>query len=398
MKTDQVILYINPTEKLAMENKKETKFLITGMARSGTTLVEKVLNGHPEIIALSQPIPKIYSFFKLEFLRRLGYEGVQYPLNNLLNETRYTRKEFIDFLDNQSFERERILRVLKAMENWSGQKTDLSKSIFLKGNITEFKLIKIYEDLISYFSFHPQVLAAGSKEIIIEEFAEYFLDHNCKIILVVRDPRDVFTSISVGKGSEFAGHHRPTLFHLRNWRKSVAIANTFIDNPNFICVRYEDFIQDTSKSLSKLTKFLGVSDFEGAILEEGIKDNNGKEWSGNSSTGKHRGINSSNTRKYLEYLNEDTIKYIEYICGPEMKFLGYRNAIREDFPALFGEPFQVVESNLDPNMSTNPLELALEEVRRNLLKEDCPSIENIQRYFFSKENFNVLRASVHAKN
>lgn len=381
-----------------MENRKATKFLITGMARSGTTLVEKVLNGHPEIIALSQPIPKIYSFFKLEFLRRLGCKDVQYPLNNLFNETRYTRKEFLNFLDDQSFERDQILRILKTMEDWSGQKTDLSKSKFLKENFSEFKLIKIYEDLISNFSSSPQVLAAGSKEIIIEEFAEYFLDHNCKIILIVRDPRDVFTSINVGKGSEFAGHHRPTLFHLRNWRKSVAIANTFNDHPNFICVRYEDFIQDTSTSLSRLTNFLAVSDFENMILKEGIKDNNGMEWSGNSSTGKHKGINSSNTQKYLEYLNEDTVNYIEYICGPEMKSLGYKNTICEDFPSSFEEPFQVVESNLNPVLSTNPLELELEEIRRNLLREDYPSKENIQRYFFSKENFNVLRASFKRKN
>ncbi|MCG9970434.1 sulfotransferase domain-containing protein [Christiangramia crocea] len=376
-----------------MDNKKRTYFLITGMARSGTTLVEKVLNEHPEIMALSQPIPKIYSLFKKEFLLSLNCKDIQYPLNNLFNETRYTRQDFLQFLSNQSIGRNKIFSVLKEMEGWTGQKTDLRESEFLKRKFSEFKLQKIYKDLISHFSLSSQVAAAGSKEIIIEEFTEFFLNHNCKIIIVVRDPRDVFTSINVGKGSEYAGHVRPTLFHLRNWRKSVAIVNTFKDHPNFFFLRYEDFIQDTGICLGKLTNFLGVSDFERDIWNETIKDKDGKEWTGNSSTGKHRGINSSNTGKYLDHLNETTINYIEYICGPEMKALGYKNTVNEDFPVLFQEPFKVVEQNLDQNMSTNPKELGLEKMRRNFLLEEHPSKENIQMFFFSKENFNVLKES-----
>ena len=57
----------------------------------------------------------------------------------------------------------------------------------------------------------------GSKEIFCEEYIPYFLSNGVKVILLIRDPRDIITSLNFGKGADFTGEIRPTLFNIRNW-------------------------------------------------------------------------------------------------------------------------------------------------------------------------------------
>src|SRR5699024_1869810 len=131
----------------------------------------------------------------------------------------------------------------------------------------------------------------------------------------------------------FAGSHRPTLFHLRNWRKSISVAGSVFGKDNFMVVGYEDLITQKYSTLSAITDFLNVEDFKANHFSEGIKGGNGQIWRGNSSTNTFNGINENNKNKFKKYLNENTIKYIEYMCQPEMKMLKYQPIYAEGLGA-----------------------------------------------------------------
>ena len=62
------------------------------------------------------------------------------------------------------------------------------------------------------------------------------IKNGVKCLIVLRDPRDVMSSIYYGKGKEFIGFSRPLLFNIYNWRKSVDFALKLADESNFLFV------------------------------------------------------------------------------------------------------------------------------------------------------------------
>ena len=59
-------------------------FFITGMGRSGTTLLEKLLCNHKDLSVLSQPLPLVFIDLKKRFLETLGIKKY-FVLNDSLN-------------------------------------------------------------------------------------------------------------------------------------------------------------------------------------------------------------------------------------------------------------------------------------------------------------------------
>jgi hypothetical protein len=79
-----------------------SQLFITGMGRSGTTLLEKLVALHPEASVLSQPLPLLYIAVKREFLRRSGrLRGVarHYPFNDMLGDNYYPPHELVRFIE-----------------------------------------------------------------------------------------------------------------------------------------------------------------------------------------------------------------------------------------------------------------------------------------------------------
>lgn len=368
-------------------------FLITGMSRSGTTLLEKLLASHQELTVLSQPLPLLYRYFKEQFFSEINYPETHYVLNDLFYEERYSSKDFKSFLSSYEISRAEIDHLFKEMEKWEGQWFKVNE-IKKKLSIQEtFRLIDFYTFFLNQYANQKKVL--GTKEVLIEEFIPYLLENNVKVIQLFRDPRDVITSINFGDGPKYTGAPRPTLFHLRNWRKSVAISNTCEDSKGLFRLKYEDLISDPHDTLTNITDFLNVKPFEENHFQHGIKTSDGKRWSGNSSTVSFNGINKDNKNNYLKKLSSSVIAYIEYTCAPEMQLLGYDLTGSENLdnftPKRFVEPFEIEVDDIPKNFSTLPFQLALENERRNLLKGQNISVEKMTSYFFSEANYEILK-------
>jgi hypothetical protein len=90
------------------------------MARSGTTLVEKLLCNHPEISILSQPFPLLFVAFKSMFLEKKGINSY-YVLNDTINNSKYKLEEFNNFLETYPIPKKKVRAIFKLMESYSGQ-------------------------------------------------------------------------------------------------------------------------------------------------------------------------------------------------------------------------------------------------------------------------------------
>src|SRR5687767_3134087 len=90
---------------------------LTGMQRSGTTLLERMLG------LLSQPFPLLFVEAKSDFLRGLGRSGVRYPLGHLFLEDGYRPEDFHRHLEELRFDGARLQRIFEEMQGFSGQYT-----------------------------------------------------------------------------------------------------------------------------------------------------------------------------------------------------------------------------------------------------------------------------------
>lgn len=372
-------------------------FLITGMARSGTTLLEKMLASHPQMDTLSQPMPMLYRHLKAKFYDKIDYPETYYVLNDLFHEFKYSQDEFFSFLESYELSTQELKATFAEMEDWAGQWENIELGAINFKESAPCKTAGFYKELLqTILGSAPNVL--GSKEVLVEEFVPYLLQNDVKVIMIIRDPRDVITSLNVGRGTDFAGAHRPTLFHLRNWRKSIAVANSMLGNQNFLAIRYEDLITQKYFTLSKVTGFLEVSKFDDDHFKNGIKTENGNTWKGNSSTNTFCKVNANNKEKFKQYLYEEMVKYIEYMCHPEMKLWGYdllyRGSLDSYDPLNFKEPYDIQVEDLNEEMSSDRQEVELEIKRKQLLRQAVPSSDYVKAFFYSSRSYQVLKEEI----
>ncbi len=293
---------------------------LTGMGRSGTTLLEKLLTNHDKILILSQPFPTFFTELKKYFLNTLGIDEY-YVLNNGPNDNKYDLNDFIYFLDSYNVSSTEITEIFKKMINYSGQ---ITKPNYNFCNINHTKFIDIYNELLILIDTNKSLSYLGSKEILCEEYVPYFLHHGKKAIIIIRDPRDVLASANYPKGKRYLGNKKPTLFLLKSWRKSVEFCFYLKDHKNFHFLRYEDLVKDPYRELKKITSFLNLHEFKIDQFNNGIYDQDGNLWSANTSfDNTDTFISTKSVGVYKNILSMDEITYTETVCKHEMNWLGY---------------------------------------------------------------------------
>lgn len=300
----------------------KNKIFITGMGRSGTTLIEKLLTNHPKIDMLSQPFPLVFISLKSMFLESIGINEY-YVLNNNTNDTKYTQEEFDKFLSNVNIKQEFLINLFAKMQQYSGQYTKPNSLIRTETDKGFYNFNEIFEASLNYFSLKNKEFT-GTKETMCEEFLPYLCNNQFKSIIIVRDPRDVVASANYPKGEKHFGSKKPILFILRTWIKSINYIRLLQKNKNLFYFKYEDLVTAPYEILAKVTDFLGTTPFEKNHFEKGIYDRDGELWKANTSFDtKTSFISSKSVGGYRNVLSDDEINYIESICKSEMELMGY---------------------------------------------------------------------------
>lgn len=325
---------------------------VTGMQRSGTTLLEKLLTNHPQLSVLSQPFPFLFIEAKRSFLSTIGRGDAPYPLGDLFLEDDYRVEQFSDHLGRYGFTREHLCVLFQAMADYSGQCTrfDDTEIEAALDQLTPGDFMETVAALYRQLGHKPGAIHFGGKETICEEFLPYFLTRGGRCVVIIRDPRDMLASLNHGRGQLFGGQVKPTLFNLRQWRKSVAFVLHLQNHRGFSWVRYEDLVANPIESLNRLARMLDIDPFTEELFREGIKSQEGTVWAGNSSHVDRRSLDASSVGEYRRLVPASVVSYTEAVCYPELRHLGYNVSL--DWPdpagviAAFEDPYEIVRENL----------------------------------------------------
>ena len=371
---------------------------VTGLHRSGTTLLEKLLHNHPQAAVASQPAPLLYYHLKNIFLQQRGLQRL-YPIDPLFGEQQYSPADFTAFLRQYHLSVPELQELAAKMEGYEGQYSpDLLPAI---SRLVPGPFEHVYRqlcDLTAQQSPDKQVLYRGTKEIMAEEFMPVLLAAGVKVLLIIRDPRGMLASTNTGRE---LGQIRPTLFYLLQWRKSVAFSLALAQHPGFHCITYEQLVSEPERQLQQLADFLQLPPFPAKMLQEPLQHQRGSSWQGNSAFEPFAGISTASAHRFRKELSQDAIRFTEAFCAPEIRHLGYPLLtlqpadLSEALLAAQREPFAVTHRHFPADYSHAAENLQAEQHRLRLLRQPgSASAEEIKRWFIFPEAFEKLRAEM----
>ncbi len=294
-----------------MQTAKEICFII-GMGRSGTTLLSKLLNRHPEIHCTPEAVFLI--FF----------------LHTWRNKKRFS-KEDIDLVFDQ-------IKWFSYTHPWAGWNFDVEKTKkqtqdFVKDNIVT------YPELCKFICSHFEVIGQDKSKakVIVDKNPSYtlFTDKisetftNSKFIYIVRDYRANMLS-----RKENVDLRSPEVRHnawLWNFFNSRALHFMRENRHKVLLVKYEDLVTDTEKQMKAIFGFLGldpVTDTANTQYAE-VKEAEHSIPAGHEARFKkkyddlNRPVNVDRIDAWKTGLTEEEITACNSICGDLGKEFGY---------------------------------------------------------------------------
>lgn len=381
-----------------MIERRAAPLLITGCYRTGTTIVEKIVNMHPHALVASQPFPVLYFQVKERFNRQIGLDP-RYPLGHLFLESAYAPWQFDQFLENCHMDADQLASFCGGMVAYP-QGLWTPEMLGILEQLTPAKFFEVYSQLIDCVGqLFPSSGAryVGGKEVLVEEYARFLIAKGARVIFVVRDPRAMITSLNFRDRDNLTGDHRPVLYSLRIWRKSVALALEALESGRALLVKYEDLVLNQKKTLSRITEFLDLEPYAKGAFDQGITDQYGRQWRGNSSFADRKGIYENSVRKFEERLPEAVRDFIEMLCLPEMELLGYEplGALEFDERIVEGyaDSFETIHKSFPSDYSSDSERLANEIERIRLLSGGGQLLdeEEQRKWFITTSAYRVLK-------
>jgi len=313
-------------------SKKQNFLFIVGMFRSGTTLLARALNAHPNLIVASDPFFEFFRAIRNEVYRKnkTGFDDDNTPLFDNFFSTHQSSVDEIQDIDfNFNMTYQKWNQIKKSLIKRGGPFSPKVMPLIKKVNEKNYK--KLFIELMDLLNeAYPKEGARylGIKEVWCEEFVKPLINTypSTKCVHIVRDPRAIIAS-NKKRGT---GRY-PLLFLIRHWRKSCyyALKNQSLKK-NIFLVKYEDLIDRPEFWLKKICKFLNVP-FSPAVCDgDQFKDGSGKPWSQNSSYGTSKAISNQFKDQWKKVLTKKETQFVEDLCEREMKLFNYKRITKSN--------------------------------------------------------------------
>ena len=287
-----------------------TPVFILGSIRSGTTLLQSLLDGHPQLLVdagESRFIPRTFPYVRFLPRHRRAIAAERRLLYLFADGSRYGEKYLQHVAPaevRQSFHR--------FFDASRGRPADLLTSYLLAYGVASGQLTERTQYWVEKTPYH---------ELHAPRLLRWF--PSCRAIYLARDPRDVFSSIqkrALRKGSRASA--RSFSFA---WRKSVAGARWLharIGGSRTLFLRYEDLSRDPGRALREIREFLDIDDHP--KLHQPTKGGGRVPWGGNPASGQRSDrVRPPVTYDWLEWLSEQELQVVETELGEAARFVGY---------------------------------------------------------------------------
>jgi hypothetical protein len=291
-----------------------------GAAKSGTTLLLALLDGHPKLAVL----PEETHFFgrRKKFSALTSYPAkARWLLESSESDLRLLAQGRVERLrktngspDTRDYSAFDYSGFVRLTEHFAIQPR-VNDSLIFSEVIRAYAIINgcDWRNCVRWVEKTP------GNEVYADDLFKLFPE--AKLLQVVRDPRAVFASRKkhlVRRYGRYAKAHR----YVREWNQSARqIGKLQKGNESYLLIRYEDLIQNTGGTMEKVCQFIGI-ELLPVILEP---TRAGKQWGGNSAYEKSfGGISGESVSQWKNELTKDEISWIEMHCRKGMQIAGYQ--------------------------------------------------------------------------
>ena len=349
---------------------KQLHFII-GIGRSGTTILNKILNSHPSIHSL--PEANFLVFF----------------LHDYKNITKFNQNH-IELIFEQ-------IQLFSLSHPWVGWEFDLQNTktkllnLVSKGELSYEELCKII-----YTDFKVFGMNKSSSSILVDKNPSYtlFVKHlsnhfpKAKFIFLLRDYR---ANILSRKQSVYLKSPEVVFNSYRCKLFNQLAANFAIKHPDkVLLLKYEDLVVDSEKEIVRICEFLGVKkedfntqvapdhkvDFSNYILDEKYQERFQKKYSD-----LNRPLNSSRLNSWETQLTKSEIELCDTMCSDFATQFGY-----QPFCKLSSfDKFRIKMANIIPMLK------AWIDVKKDLRIYYLPAAYKLQRFKKSYIKLNFIK-------
>jgi hypothetical protein len=292
--------------------------LLTGHRKSGTTLLHRLFDAHPQLNIYPVDISLLYAFLPCQE-PHLTDEKVKERVNRVIKKStlKIEGKRVSDFCNKFSAEE-------FASCVWEHS----DASVFRKPHIVISAIAAAWSHYTGADQEKPFLFKETSQSIHAYRLLRNEL--RIKIIQIIRDPRDNYSAIKAGVGkyySQMGEDEKESLASSINRSRMDLLAAYKLNeqkNDWFFSLRFEDLSNQTEKNLKVLSSFCNI-DFDPILLEPTLL---GDSFSGNSHEGKRfTGVSSANIGRWRERISHFEAAVIELWMQDVMDRWGYNREI-----------------------------------------------------------------------
>lgn len=315
-------------------------FFLTGLVRSGTTLLARCCDAHPQITCASDPLFGFFRCLRNDLRKTWNIEGGDpaEPLSDFFFDSKGELLRLADAnlhvpvtIDHATLTKE-IARFADATGNAPAIVPLLNK---LNGSTYAEVFVQLVEMLKAAYGSETDQWS-GFKQTWVEAFGGTILNTwpEAHVVHLVRDPRAVIASWRTAK---FLRHDYPFLMIVRHWRKSVAVASLFSRRyKNYTVSSYEDLVSEPEQEIKKIAAACGFPVDQQMLDASRFRSEDGGAWKANTSHGGPTDkIASEKKDRWKEQLAIEEIQLIEDLCDLELKWMGYARVTEPGAPTSF---------------------------------------------------------------
>lgn len=273
--------------------------LITGVYRSGTTLMSRILNNHPDL--------------------SITYDSIHYLRFSIHDHPDVSRPGAIRAL---------LADVAARVARRWKRPVDLAPVVAALERMPAVDHATVYDALMKHLLIERNGQDWGEKSMLVWTLVPLFLEMfpDGRVVHVVRDPRDVtasYRAVTWEKGLRYLDAAFATLHSMRHalrYRDELA-------GRSYALVRYEDLVTNPESTVGALCTRIGLP-YDAAMLDtELFRDRSGVPWPGNSAYEERRAtISPGSVGAHQSQLDAVERYFVEMVAGDAMHALGYELA------------------------------------------------------------------------
>jgi hypothetical protein len=374
---------------------------IFGIARSGTSLLARLLAAHPAVEVALDPFMPVLKTLRNATLRAAAQGDALDPAapfqDGYLRPHGYRLLDLLLEADLGAPIEAGEIAVLRAAvaQRAAFEAPDIAEGATALAGDTCRALLESALDLVARSRRGAATRWIGIKEVWTLDFlpalARAFPE--AKFVAIERDPRAVIASLA-SLAAQDASQHAHPISYLRHWRKGVALARRYLTDHTltgrFHLVRYEALATQPEIEAERLAGFLDLP-FDRRMLSPGA-----------ANASHEQGIIGISARSIGRWRRSplQMIRAVEFFCAPEM-------ILAEDDPehAPASATAEIIDylrrADGDPGSWRSDsgdvaAEIAGEMLRRHLLglAEACADTDLVRRCFLFEATYRAIRGAL----